>query len=385
MEVQDMYENEVWKDLPTWIEPFKNVYPNVYKVSNYGRVRGIRRANTPDGCMAYNLSDTGCSITISGPNMFRYKVSVKMLVMYTFDFRPDYDKHMIINMNGDLSDNRLDNLVWDDYIKFGKPVMCRISYNNMPHLDNERWLPIIDIGELKGLCTYGMYVSNLGRIWDAQPQRIIGYREEDDGPNTYQTIVLKDRDGNIRNVVVHRIVMLIFNYIPGCENLQVNHIDGIKYHNWLSNLEWVTCQGNIQHAYKSGLSYQIGDTHTESIYSNDLVGRVVQMVVDGYSGDVIMKVIPEINKIGFIMDIRACRSRVSSIAQYLINIGKTPKNVFGEARTKELISMCINYPSSTVFREAIGCSNPASYEYFVSGVLYYIVTHGVTWIPFINL
>lgn len=46
-----MYKNEVWKDLPTWIEPFKNVYPNVYKVSNYGRVKGIRRANTPDGRM----------------------------------------------------------------------------------------------------------------------------------------------------------------------------------------------------------------------------------------------------------------------------------------------------------------------------------------------
>lgn len=144
--------------------------------------------------------------------MFRYKVSVKMLVMYTFDFRPDYDKHMIINMNDNIADNRLDNLVWDNYTKFGKPVMRRISYNNMSHLDNERWLPIIDIGELKGLCTYGMYISNLGRIWDAQSQRL--YPTVPDWYSTISALVLGYIIVMALSMIFENITFLIGAGIP---------------------------------------------------------------------------------------------------------------------------------------------------------------------------
>ena len=54
---------------------------------------------------------------------------------------------------------------------------------------------------------------------------------------------------------LHRLIMLAFRYFPGCENLQVNHIDGNKLNNDLSNLEWVTCQQNILHAINTGLHY----------------------------------------------------------------------------------------------------------------------------------
>ena len=54
-------------------------------------------------------------------------------------------------------------------------------------------------------------------------------------------------------IQLHRLVMLSFNYIPGCENLQVNHIDGNKHNNDLRNLEWCSCSYNILHAYSNGL------------------------------------------------------------------------------------------------------------------------------------
>lgn len=51
---------------------------------------------------------------------------------------------------------------------------------------------------------------------------------------------------------VHREVALAF--IPNPYNLpEVNHIDGDKHNNHVSNLEWVTHQQNVQHSFDTGL------------------------------------------------------------------------------------------------------------------------------------
>lgn len=58
------------------------------------------------------------------------------------------------------------------------------------------------------------------------------------------------KDGKRKPRTVHRIVLESFDYRGG---LQVNHKDGNKFNNNLSNLEWVTPKENIQHAQRMGL------------------------------------------------------------------------------------------------------------------------------------
>lgn len=103
--------------------------------------------------------------------------------------------------------------------------------------------------------------------------------------------------------IAHRMIMLTFEPIFNADEMQVNHKDGIKDHNYwnpnpkLSNLEWVTPQQNVQHAYATGLiPITYGEEKYNAQYTNDEVKKICEMLQNGCSSTEIGKAI---NKSGY--------------------------------------------------------------------------------------
>lgn len=89
--------------------------------------------------------------------------------------------------------------------------------------------------------------------------------------------VLLCRD-NVRTYCrVHRLVAAVF--LPNPLNLpQVNHIDGVKTNNHVSNLEWCSAKHNIHHAHRTGLTNMWGENNHFSKYPDYKVSFIKAIV-----------------------------------------------------------------------------------------------------------
>jgi len=88
------------------------------------------------------------------------------------------------------------------------------------------------------------------------------------GRNGYYSVSLCQKEGKRITVSIHRLLAIAF--IPNPENKpQVNHIDGDKLNNKLSNLEWVSHKENLVHASNMGLLK--GNRTHRILYQTDLI------------------------------------------------------------------------------------------------------------------
>lgn len=120
----------------------------------------------------------------------------------------------------------------------------------------------------------GLYkISNNGRVLSlsfnkTQVAKIMAPQTDRYG---YTRVGLCGR-GKQKYCLVHRLVAEAF--ISNTSNLAVvNHIDGVKTNNEVSNLEWTTSVKNSNHAKTAGL-YRTGNTHPMAKLSWDDVTKI---------------------------------------------------------------------------------------------------------------
>ena len=134
-------------------------------------------------------------------------------------------------------------------------------------------------------------VSNMGRVRSVD--RVITYKDGRVGK--YKGRVLKpyvnkstgyehlrlSNDGKCNTKTVHRLVLEAFKPHVNMSDLDVNHIDGNKLNNHLTNLEWLTRRDNILHAQDMGLIDNRGERSSNAKLSNADVLEILQRLDTG--------------------------------------------------------------------------------------------------------
>ncbi len=141
----------------------------------------------------------------------------------------------------------------------------------------EKWKPIKNYES-------SYLVSDMGRIKSLYTGKFLTPSPDSDG---YAVLSLT-RSGIRRSYRWHKLVLSAF--IDNKHNKsQINHINGNKLDNRLSNLEWVTPGENIKHAYKMGIKRQDGSHNNASKLEDDEVFEIRRRAITGENQSIIAR------------------------------------------------------------------------------------------------
>lgn len=134
----------------------------------------------------------------------------------------------------------------------------------------------------------GLYkVSNLGRVKDYKGNLKSTYINN----KGYYCLSLY-KDGKTHHPTLHRVVATAF--IPNLESYsQVNHIDGNKQNNIVTNLEWCNQRQNYDHGMNKFL-YSKNEDHYFAKLTNEIVKCIPELYKLGFTRATVAKIL-EIN------------------------------------------------------------------------------------------
>ena len=278
----DKYPNEIWKRYKHKVDThIATSVDTEYWVSTYGRVYSIRT-------WQFMKPIFGNSFVIYCDSNEKYFVNVIDMVASTFIPNPfnkpyamlkdpskplhvsnillSYYENKYVEDISDLSDD-LQELYSPDFTlensKYWKP--CIIDGFGSPYI-----------------------VSMFGNFYNQKTKHLMDKAKNNDG---YIIIKVSCKhmpyDGQYKSA--HRLVAEMF--ISNPENKpEVNHKDGNKENNCVSNLEWCTKLENMRHARDNNLmKFHYDDEHPGSKLSSEFVEKLIQEYLQGTEPIVIRK------------------------------------------------------------------------------------------------
>lgn len=307
-------ENEEWKTI---------TYFPKYEVSDLGNVR-VKETHY---IIKPFVNEAGY-LRVSLSNEINKKKKFYIQRLVAIEFLPNLENKPTVNhINNIRIDNRLSNLEWSTMseqnkhkhktnIIFNKRINIKsiwridintdekiekyqstteavkwIKENNLTKSKNELNLrqKLINVSNGKNKSAYGykwQYEENNNdtfehEIWKEIPQELIKIKDyfvSNYGRIKYDNKIKelkKNAHGYIKITInkgsysVHRLVAFTFLSNPKNKNI-VNHIDGNKTNNKLSNLEWATCLENNMHKIYSCLSNTTKKVIQYDIHMNKL-------------------------------------------------------------------------------------------------------------------
>lgn len=119
-----------------------------------------------------------------------------------------------------------------------------------------------DVKEIFGF-KYRYFITSKGLIFSLASGELKQLNPTMRGKNRNQYLFVRlELEGKLKGVNIHRLVAENFLGPKPSDEHVINHIDGNKQNNDVSNLEWTTVAGNTQHAYRTGLA---GEENTDRI------------------------------------------------------------------------------------------------------------------------
>ncbi len=262
---------EIWKAIAG--------YEGKYEVSDNGIIKSISRKWVKQTRFLKPLIDRNgyfyVELSNSNKGKFQY---IHRIVALNFLKNPTSLLY-VDHIDGDKKNNQVTNLKWcsasenafNSYKRSNNRKKNSVVQNNfckevefsVEELEVEKWKIIPEFNNY--------YVSNLGRVKSKKRQ----------GSSGGLLQLCKDRKGyyviNVRNTIkkklvkVHKLVAQCFLLINSIE--MINHIDGNKLNNRLSNLERTTNIKNLKHASNLGL------LATQPVIQYDLSGKFMNKFI----------------------------------------------------------------------------------------------------------